>query len=110
MDMARYCKACGHHIDFQYGEATGYCPICDKEIYRAGTIPGYVKYARIKQLKAMHELMCQANDEDIHMSWIYTMPDCPTEEDFIDIAMDDDDYNACFDAFVKLIQKEGNRW
>lgn len=110
MNFNRYCKNCGHHIEFQYGEATGYCPVCDREIYKAGTIAGYVKDARIKQLKAMHTLMCQANDEGIYMSWIYTMPDAPTEDDFIDIAINDDDYEACFDTFVRLIQHNGNRW
>ena len=34
------------------------------------------KDARIKQLKAMHELMMLANDEDIYMTWIYTMLRC----------------------------------
>lgn len=110
MDMNRYCRTCGHHINFQYGEMTAYCPICDKEIKRENTISGWTRDARISQLKAMHDLMCEANDERIYSSWIYTMPDAPTMEDFIDIAMNDDDYNACFDAFVRLIQKEGNRW
>ena len=110
MDMHRYCKTCGHHINFQYGEATGYCPICDKQIERKDAIAGWTRSARINQLKAMHELMCNANDERIYISWTYTMPDCPSEEDFIDIAMNDDDYNACFDAFVKFIQRDGNRW
>ena len=54
--------------------------------------------------------MCEANDENIYMAWICTMPDCPTMEDFIDIAMSDEQYNDCFDKFVELIQYEGNRW
>ena len=58
----------------------------------------------------MHQLMCEANDEDIYMTWIYVMPDGATEEDFMDIAMDDEQYNECFDLFVKLIVKKGNRW
>jgi len=110
MDMGRYCRSCGHHINFEYGEATAYCPICDKEIERKDTIPGWTRDARITQLKAMHTLMCEANDESIYMSWIYTMPDCPSEDDFISIAMDDEQYNDCFNKFVKLIQKDGNRW
>lgn len=110
MNMNRYCKECGHHIKFQYGEQTAYCPICDKEIERKDTISGYTRDARVKQLKAIHELMCNANNEDIYMSWIYTVPDCPSHEDFVDIAMDDGQYNECFDKFIKLIQKDGNRW
>lgn len=110
MDMNRYCRTCGHHISFESLNATGYCPICDREIERKNTIMGCVKDTRIKQLKAMHELMCLSNDECVYSSWVYTMPDCPTEDDFICMAMDDDDYNACFDAFVKLIKYDGNRW
>lgn len=70
----------------------------------------FAKETRIKQLKAMHELMTLANDEDIYMAWIYTMPDEPSEEDFEDIAEDDEMYNECFDAFVRLIKHEGNRY
>jgi hypothetical protein len=72
-------------------------------------IEGVTKDARIAQLKAMHQLMLEANDEDIYMTWIYRMPDCPTEEDFIDIALDDEQYNGCFDLFVKLVARDGNR-
>ena len=70
----------------------------------------YTKQARIAQLKAMHELMINANDEDIYMTWIYLMPDEPSEEDFIEIVEDEATYNECFDLFVKLIAYEGNRW
>ena len=66
--------------------------------------------ARINQLKAMHSLMCEANDENIYMTWIYVMPDCPTEDDFSFIASDDEQYNECFDTFVRLIAKKGNRY
>ena len=67
---------------------------------------------RIRQLKAMHELMCCTNDEEIYYSsWITTgVPDCPMEEDFEWIAEDDQAYDECFDLFVKLIARKGNRW
>lgn len=71
----------------------------------------YTKEARIAQLKAMHELMINANDENIYMIWIMTgVPDEPMEEDFEYIAENDKAYNECFDLFVRLIAKEGNRW
>ena len=71
----------------------------------------YTKEARVTQLKAMHELMCNANDEGIYMTWITTgVPDCPTEDDFEWIAEDDQAYDECFDLFVKLIARKGNRW
>ena len=110
MDFNKYHKACGHHIEFQYGETTAYCPVCNKEIERKDTIAGYTKDARIKQLKAMHELMCLANNESIYMTWIYLMPDCPSEEDFESIAIDDEQYCECCDLFIKLIAKPGNRY
>lgn len=110
MDFNKYCKKCGNHVDFKYGEMTTYCTGCDKEIKRKDTISGHTKDARVAQLKAMHQLMLQANDESIYMTWIYLMPDCPSEEDFVDIALDDEQYNECFDLFVKLIAKEGNRY
>ena len=45
------------------------------------------------------------------MSWIVAgVPDEPSEEDFNDIAMDEEMYNECFDEFIDLIKYEGNRW
>ena len=58
----------------------------------------------------MHDIMCEANDENIYMTWINVVPDCATKEDFIDIAMDEDLYNEAFDLFIRLIKQKGNRW
>ena len=110
MDFNHYCKECGDPIEFEYGKSTAHCPVCDKDVERKDTISGYKRDARVAQLKAMHQLMCEANDESIYMTWIYTVPDCPSDEDFIDIAMDDEQYNECFDKFVRLIAKNGNRY
>ena len=106
----RYCKNCGHHIEFEYGQFQGYCPVCDKEVNRKETMSAHTRNTRVTQLKAMHTLMCHANDEMIYERWIYLMPDCPSEEDFIYIAFNDNLYNECFDLFVKLIAKDGNRY
>ena len=108
--FSRYCKRCAHPVDFEYGMTQTYCPKCDTSVQRIDTIAGHTREARINQLKAMHTLMLLANDEGIYMSWILYMPDEPTDDDFIDIAMDDKQYNECFDKFVKLIAKEGNRY
>ena len=70
----------------------------------------FTKSARITQLNLMHRLMVEANDENIYMTWILLMPDDPTDEDIEDIAEDDEAYNECFDLFVKLIAKKGNRY
>jgi hypothetical protein len=108
--MIRYCRHCGHHLNVNYGEESIYCPLCDKEIAFKETIAGHTIDARMSQLKAMHDLMCEANDEYIYMAWINLMPDCPSMEDIRDIAMNDKLYNECFDLFVKLIAKDGNRY
>ena len=71
----------------------------------------YTKEARIAQLKAMHELMINANDENIYMTWIITgVPDEPNEGNFEYIAEDDKAYNEYFELFLRLIAKHGNRW
>lgn len=67
--------------------------------------------SRVIQLKLMHELMRNANDEEIYMTWIMTgVPDEPQEDDFEWIAEDDQAYEDCFDLFVRLIAKKGNRY
>ena len=67
--------------------------------------------SRVSQLKSMHELMMDANDENIYMIWIMGwIPDEPMEEDFIDCAENDDHYNETFDLFVRLIAKDGCRY
>lgn len=32
MSNISHCPVCGHHLNIQFGESTGYCPLCDKEI------------------------------------------------------------------------------
>lgn len=113
MNFNRYCKSCGRQVkevDPIDGNRTYKCECTDKPLNYKEVIPGFTRDARITQLKAMHALMLEANDEGIYMSWIYLMPDCPSEEDFESIAIDDEQYNECFDKFVKLIAKEGNRY
>ena len=113
MDFNRYCRHCGNQVKEAAvfcGNQTYKCACTDTLLNHTEVIPGFSRDARINQLKAMHTLMCEANDELIYMRWIYLMPDCPSEEDFEDIAIDDEEYNECFDLFVKLVAKEGNRY
>ena len=113
MDFERYCKPCGSKVKEVYdvpNERRFKCECKNDPLTYKDTIAGYTKDARVTQLRAMHDLMCEANDEYIYMTWIYLMPDCPSEEDFIDIALSDEQYNECFDLFVKLIAKDGNRY
>ena len=110
MNLNRYCKECGTKVELDYEKGTAYCMICNKDIERKDTIAGYTRDARVSQLKAMHELMLNCNDENLYMSWICTMPDEPSEMDFQEIAIDDNSYNECWDKFLKLVPKNGMRW
>lgn len=64
-----------------------------------------MKNYRIRKLKAMHEMMLNIDDEDYYMTWIYTVPDCPSEYDFEDIAEDVEMYNEVEELFKRLITK-----
>ena len=113
MDFNRYCKRCGsqtQEIDVVDCNRAFQCKCTDRALNYKEVIPGFTLDARITQLKAMHTLMLEANDESIYMSWIYLMPDCPSEDDFREMALDDKAYNECFDKFVRLIAKNGNRY
>ena len=108
--MGYLCRECANPVEINRDTNMVYCANCKKELTPKETISSWNLGTRILQLEAMHTLMQNANDEGIYMSWIYTMPDGATEEDFKDIALDDEMYNECFDVFVRLIKKEGNRW
>ena len=110
MSTKYYCRECGSEIDVEYGINEYTCHVCKNEIKYKNLMRSWMLDARVSQLKLMHNLICEANDERIYMSWTYTVPDCPTHEDFVDIAMSDKEYNEVFDLFVKLIQNKGNRW
>lgn len=109
--MSYLCRNCGNKINFRYEDKPVQCTGCLKEITRKDTIAEWTLEARVAQLKAMHELMLNVNDEEIYMTWIVTgVPDEPSDTDFEDIALDDEMYNECFDLFVDLIKYKGNRW
>lgn len=65
----------------------------------------YATKYRIEKLKAMHNIMLNINDESYYYTWVYTIPDEPTEEDFIDIAEDIEAYNEVEELFKRLIVK-----
>lgn len=112
MNFNTYCKHCGSQVKeiMITGPRIFQCQCQEEPLKRNEVIEGITRDARVNQLKAMHTLMLNANDESIYMSWIYLMPDCPTEDDFESIAIDDEQYNECFDKFVRLIAKNGNRY
>lgn len=114
MDCNMYCCNCGRIAREMNDEVSKRrywtCECTDGLLFDDKVIRGFTRASRIRQLKAMHDLMCEANDEEIYFAWIVTMPDEPSEEDFIDIAMNDELYNECFNEFVRLIAKKGNRY
>lgn len=110
MEFKYYCKHCGEEVERVYGDEETTCSGCKSKLTRKDIIPSWTRDARVAQLSAMHTLIANCNDEGIYMSWIYLMPDGATEEDFIDIAMDDEMYNECWEKFLRLAAKEGMRW
>ena len=113
MDFNKYCRRCGRQVEEiepNDGMRQFQCECTNRPLIYTEVMAGHTRNARVAQLKAMHQLMLQANDETIYHTWTYTMPDEPSEEDFVDVALDDEQYNHCFDLFVKLIAKEGNRY
>ena len=66
------------------------------------------KKSRVELLKAMHMIVASLNHESAYYnSWIYLVPDCPSEQDFIDMAENDNDMNDCAKLFVDLISHYG---
>ena len=66
MDNNYYCIHCGSVVKFEYKQKTTICPDCQREIAHEDAMPGWTREARINQLKAMHNMMCEANDENIY--------------------------------------------
>ena len=60
---------------------------------------------RIRKLKAMHEMVLNIDNENYYTTWIYTVPDEPSEYDFEDIAEDVEFYNEVEELFKRLITK-----
>ena len=61
-------------------------------------------------IELAHKVMLSLNNEEAYMAWIYTVPDCPTEDDFEYIAKDKELMNdACsaFDRIYKRYRKDG---
>lgn len=57
---------------------------------------------RVRVLKSMHTLMLAMNDEQAYLSWILLVPDCSTDDDFEDIAEDEEYFRDCVNLFRNL--------
>ena len=63
---------------------------------------------RVKQLKAMHKMVLTASHDGIFSEWIMEgIPDEPREEDFINIAKDDEEYWRVVELFQLLVNERG---
>lgn len=63
---------------------------------------------RVENVKLMHETMICMNHEGAYMTWIYTMPDCPTEWDIEEFANDKKAYCDLWEIFFRIIARYGN--
>ena len=62
----------------------------------------YLLKSRVELLTKLHSIMMNMNDEEAYMSWIMTVPDEPTREDFEDIAKDDKFFHEVLTRFHAL--------
>lgn len=60
---------------------------------------------RLAMVRLMHETITDMNNEYAYMKWIYEMPDCPSEEDFVWFAEDQDRYMELYNCFWNLINR-----
>lgn len=63
------------------------------------------KSDRLAYVKLMHETMMCMNNEMAYMSWIYTMPDEPSDDDFEDFAGDKEDYKELVETFLRIFDR-----
>ena len=60
----------------------------------------------VAQLELMHSVMQSMNNENAYFSWITTgVPDGATEEDYIDIASNSEEFDNCLELFDRLFTK-----
>jgi hypothetical protein len=67
-----------------------------------------IEKQRYELIKAMHLIVSSLNDEDAYFSWINTMPDGATDDDFVDIAESNEQYDDICAAFMRIVKGYGN--
>ena len=58
--------------------------------------------SRVELLQKLDSIMRNMNDEECYMTWILTVPDEATTEDFEDIAGDDEFFDEVLELFLRL--------
>ena len=105
--MAKYyCRHCGSVVTPIENEGTYSCDCISTPLHKEDIIWWYTAETRRARVKAMHELVRLANDENLYMRWIYLVPDEPIEDDFFEIALNDELYEDTIKLFKKLVAKE----
>ena len=104
--MAYYCRHCGSMVTPLEEKGTYSCKCVEFPLHRGDVILAFIAESRRARVKAMHELVRLANDENFYMRWIYLVPDEPTNDDFLDIALDEELYADTIKLFKQLVAKE----
>lgn len=62
---------------------------------------------RVELLKQMNDyVLKEISDESAHMGWLMiAIPDAPTEDDYLDIAEDDEEWADICSYFGKLVER-----
>ena len=84
-----------------------YTNIWDNEAKEMVAKMSRIEKDRLDAIIAMNTLIMDMNDEGAYMSWIYLVPDCANEWDFIDFVVNDEgtESNHLFDEAVVLFKK-----
>ena len=64
---------------------------------------------RIEELKRIDESVKDFDNEELWLIWIMVVPDGATDEDYEDIAEDDDFYEEVVSLYKKLQEEETHR-
>jgi hypothetical protein len=61
--------------------------------------------SRMKLLMTLHDIVLNMNDENAYDEWIRDdIPDCPSEKDFEEIALDDDFFDEVLEDFIRIFK------
>ena len=76
---------------------------------RNQTVAEQIMERRVQNVRNMHELVMNLNNEEAYSWWIQVgVPDCPNDpEDFEWFAEDDEEYDELVDLFLRILKEYG---
>lgn len=76
---------------------------------RNQTVAEQIRAKRIENVRNMHGLVCELNNEGAYEWWsIDGVPDCPSDpDDFEWFAEDDENYEELIELFLKILKRYG---